>query len=263
MFSQQGLKFRAVQMQVAPQWYSLDVRSEAWLSDTRETMASLTCGCTVHILGGNTVTYDQAHALYSNTAVLMGCTVLGVVVVSLVAFRSLLLSARLMLTVAVTLAWVGGLCQLVFQTWLGCTGMYYLVPICTTPVVVGLTIDYDLFLISRIREQRLQGYSTRDSVVSGLGKTGGIITSAGVIMICAFSSMLMAKERVLQQFGFVLCAASFLDCFVVRPFLVPALMLVLEGYNWWPFVMPPVTERIATSDEELHENGLELVEDGL
>ena len=148
---------------------------------------------------------------------------------SFVAFRSLLLSVRLMLTVAITLAWVGGLCQLLFQQIMGYDGMYYLVPqtvlatallqhaahcqlsahylcyvlpvsqvilsktgqvpICTAPVVVGLTIDYgvatttspnalsgfiaDLFLISRIREQRLKGYNTRDSVVSGLGMTGG------------------------------------------------------------------------------------------
>jgi len=54
--------------------------------------------------------------------------------------------------------------------------------------------------------------------------------------------------QVLQQFGFVLCAASFLDCFVVRPFMVPALMLVLEQYNWWPVRMPPVTE-VMVSDE--------------
>ena len=76
------------------------------------------------------------------------------------AFRSILIPLRLLLTVAVTLVFVAGTTQVVFQQAMGLDGVYWLIPIATAPLVVGLTIDYDVFLISRVHETRLKGRST-------------------------------------------------------------------------------------------------------
>ena len=108
----------------------------------------------------------------------------------------------------------------------------------------GLTLDYDLFLIGRIYEFRMEGYSTSEATVLGLEKTGGIITTAGIIMLAAFSVLLMSSSPVVVQMGFVLAVAVFVDTFIVRTFFVPALMSVGSEYNWWPKKMPPVTRTI-------------------
>jgi hypothetical protein len=76
------------------------------------------------------------------------------------AFRSILIPLRLLLTVAVTLVFVAGTTQVVFQQAMGLDGVYWLIPIATAPLAVGLTIDYDVFLISRVHETRLKGRST-------------------------------------------------------------------------------------------------------
>jgi RND superfamily putative drug exporter len=105
----------------------------------------------------------------------------------------------------------------------------------------------------------MAGLRTRDAVIQGLKATGGIITFAGLIMAGAFSLMLIQKQkqvarerlclrfchRVLRIWGFLMCSATLLDCFIVRPLLVPAVMLVMEKHNWWPATMPPTLQEIA------------------
>ena len=119
------------------------------------------------------------------------------------AFCSLLIPLRLLLTVLVTVGVTAGLLVAVFQVALGCDGIYWIVPVCTAPLVIGLTLDYDLFVVSRVHEFRRLGFSTEASVVRALVKTGPVISAAGFIMVTAFSSMLLSKELVLNQFGFV------------------------------------------------------------
>ena len=109
--------------------------------------------------------------------------------------------------------------------------------------MVGLTLDYDIFLISRIYEYRRSGLSTKDSVIAGLYRTGGIITVAGAIMIMAFSSLMASSIHILRTVGLMLVVTCAVDTFVVRTMLVPALLLVAVEWNWWPGCVPPVTRR--------------------
>ena len=104
--------------------------------------------------------------------------------------------------------------------------------------VVGLTIDYDVFLISRMYEYRTSGYTTEASILRAMASQSSTITTAGVIMTVAFSSLLLSSTAVLNQFGFMLVVATLVDTFVVRTTLVPALMFCAVEANWWPGRVP-------------------------
>jgi hypothetical protein len=105
---------------------------------------------------------------------------------------------------------------------------------------VGVGLDYDIFLLTRVLEYRRAGLDEADSVVAGLSQTGHIITAAGVIMGIAFSGLLLSTETVLNQLAFLLVFAVLVDTFVVRSMLVPAIMSALGKLNWWPQKFKPV-----------------------
>lgn len=106
-------------------------------------------------------------------------------------------------------------------------------------VAIALGLDYDVFLVSRIVEFRVQGFSDRASVFKGVEKTGGVISGAGLIMALAFSGLCFSDKLLMQQFGVLLVISVLFDAFVVRTVLVPALMLIAQDANWWPRKMPP------------------------
>jgi len=120
-------------------------------------------------------------------------------------------------------------------------------------ILVGLGLDYDIFLFSRVVEYRKLGYNDRASISKGIYRTGGIITAAGVIMFIAFAGLMLSQEMVLNQYGFMLSFAVLVDTFVVRTLLVPAIMHLAGPVNWWPGVMPPDTKDLLCQDEELEE----------
>lgn len=178
-------------------------------------------------------------------------TIVSVVfLLTTIAYRSILISIRLIFTIGLTISWVFGASTLLYQDILDSGGLYWILPISCTPLMCGLTMDYDMFLISRIYEYRKRGYSTKAAILKGLHKTGGIITSAGIIMIVAFSALMLSTLEVLQQFGFVLVSCSIIDTFIVRSLFVPAIMLLGVDYNWWPGKMPKETVYSLDSDDE-------------
>ncbi len=92
---------------------------------------------------------------------------------------------------------------------------------------------------SKIHSLRASGLTTRDAIVRGVEHTGGIITSAGLIMGVSFGAMMGSHTMSIQQIGFVLSAAVLVDTFVVRLFVIPAIMANLGEANWWPSYMAP------------------------
>jgi len=109
-------------------------------------------------------------------------------------------------------------------------------------ILVGLGLDYDVFLFSRVYEYRLAGFNNRASILKGVYKTGSVITGAGLIMAIAFAGLLLSNEMVLNQFGFMLCFAVLVDTFIVRTFLVPSILGLAGWFNWWPGCVPEPTK---------------------
>jgi putative drug exporter of the RND superfamily len=114
-------------------------------------------------------------------------------------------------------------------------------PVMMFAILFGLSMDYEVFLISRIREEYLRDGDTRRAVADGLAKTARVITAAAAIMVVVFLSFVAAQDVFLKLFGIGLAAAIFLDATVVRMVLVPAVMQLLGKRNWW---IPDWLERI-------------------
>ena len=187
------------------------------------------------VVGGITVMYDVIQDMIDRIpTIFLSVTTVCVCGVSLLVFGSVMISVRLLSTILVTLMFVGGSCVLVFQDFLG-HDIFWLTVLIAVPIIIGLTLDYDIYLISRIYNHRTRGRSTSDAIMLGLTQTGNVINVAGMIMIISFSTLLFMPELVLQQLGFALTVASFIDTFVVRPLLVPSLMSIGNPeWNWWP-----------------------------
>ncbi|WP_327065302.1 MMPL family transporter [Kitasatospora sp. NBC_01302] len=124
--------------------------------------------------------------------------------------------------------WLGGL--LGFPTTAPITAW---VPLFIFPILFGLSTDYEVFLVSRIREEYDAGAPTREAVAQGLGRTARVITAAAAIMVTVFLSVLATPDIAVKEFGLGLAVAVFLDATVVRMVLVPAIMELLGNLNWW------------------------------
>ncbi|KAJ4458746.1 putative MmpL efflux pump [Paratrimastix pyriformis] len=199
---------------------------------------------------------DAVSVVYQLFPYMISATVCVIIVLVAVVFRSLMVPLRLVLSLAVTLVVVFGSAVFVFQEgrqWVKyvwpAVGLYqamiWVVPIMGFSIVVGLGLDYDIFLFSRVYEYRKRGYGDRAALTKAIYKTGSIITAAGCIMALAFSGLMLSQEMVLNQFGFILCWSVILDTFFVRTLVVPAIVgLVgrLPGrWNWWPGRVPQGT----------------------
>jgi RND superfamily putative drug exporter len=129
-------------------------------------------------------------------------------------------------------------------------------PVMMFAILFGLSMDYEVFLISRIREEYLRDGNTRRAVADGLAKTARVITAAAAIMVVVFLAFLAAPDTFLKLFGIGLASAIFLDATLVRMVLVPAVMQLLGPANWWipnwlERVLPRLdVERVAVSGAE-------------
>ncbi|GAA4956667.1 MMPL family transporter [Yinghuangia aomiensis] len=108
------------------------------------------------------------------------------------------------------------------------------VPLFLLVILFGLSMDYQVFVISRIQEAVRRGVPTRQAVIDGIGSSAGVVTSAAFVMVTVFASFIGLHLIEMKQFGFVLAAAVLLDAFVIRIMILPALMLLLGDRVWWP-----------------------------
>eukprot|EP00929_Paragymnodinium_shiwhaense_P064690 TRINITY_DN32442_c0_g1_i1.p1 TRINITY_DN32442_c0_g1~~TRINITY_DN32442_c0_g1_i1.p1 ORF type:complete len:862 (+),score=118.06 TRINITY_DN32442_c0_g1_i1:93-2678(+) len=203
---------------------------------------------------------DTVETLYSSAPLIITVTMIVFFFVVCLSFRSLVIPVRLLPSVGLTVLWTYGLATLVYKdgilAWLGipalapipgdfALGVSWPVPVLCFTILAGLCLDYDIFVLNSISEFRLAGFSDRDSILLGLCSTGHTITVAGLIMLVAFSGLLLSGQMLLNQMAFFLTTCVFLDTFIVRTIVVPICMDALSGFsNWWPKKMPPVTRTL-------------------
>ncbi|MDL5199488.1 MMPL family transporter [Streptomyces sp. ALI-76-A] len=147
--------------------------------------------------------------------------------------RSLLMPALLVVTVALNFAATLGISSLVFRHVLGFTGTDPSVPLYGFVFLVALGVDYNIFLMSRVREESLR-HGVRQGVLRGLVSTGGVITSAGVVLAATFAALGVIPLAFLAQIAFIVAFGVLLDTLVVRSLLVPALVRDIGPTAWWP-----------------------------
>ncbi|WP_225799261.1 MMPL family transporter [Streptomyces sp. NK15101] len=216
----------------------------------------------VHV-GGVTASYDDFAEiivgklpLFVGVVIALGCLLL------LLAFRSLGIPLKAAAMNVAAVAGAFGIVVAIFQWgWgseplgLGSAGpIEPFLPVIMVSVLFGLSMDYQVFLVSRMYEEWLETGDNRRAVRVGLAETSRVINSAAVIMISVFLAFVLSGDRVIAMFGIALAAAVALDAFVLRTLLVPALMHLLGGANWWlPKWMDRLLPRISIEPPECRE----------
>jgi putative drug exporter of the RND superfamily len=197
----------------------------------------------VHVLiGGQTAIFDDFSSVLSNKLPLfIGVVVMLSFLLLTAVFRSLLIPAMAALMNLLTAGASFGLITAVFQWGWGAsllgidkTGpIEAFVPVMMFAIVFGLSMDYQVFLVTRIYEEWHRRGDNRAAVTHGLAATGRTITAAAAIMVLVFGAFILGGERVIELFGLGLAGAVLLDALVVRSVLVPGLMLLAGKANWW------------------------------
>jgi RND superfamily putative drug exporter len=186
---------------------------------------------------------DYQDAIGGSVVNIVLLIVLGSFVALLVGFRSLLGAFKAVALNLFSVAAAMGVTVLFFQQgygseWLGVAqpldGLFPAVPIIVFCVVFGLSMDYEVFLLSRVAEGVHKGMSNRDAIVHGLARTAGVITSAAMVMIVVFAGFALGDFLVIKILGFSLAVAILFDATLVRLAIGPALLQLGGRWNWWP-----------------------------
>ena len=224
---------------ITPETGPEDSATEDLLTALRDGQADIeeATGTTTGVTGLTAITTDVSERLSSALPVYLAVVVGLAFVLLMIVFRSILvpLTATLgfLLSVLATL----GVTVAVFQE-----GMFGIVegqpivsfmPIFLIGLVFGLAMDYQVFLVTRMREAHVHGMSTHDAVVDGFRNSARVVAAAGVIMISVFAAFILIDEPIIKSMGFALAVAVFFDAFVVRMTLIPALMYLLGEKAWW------------------------------
>eukprot|EP00040_Diaphanoeca_grandis_P013426 m.67862 g.67862 ORF g.67862 m.67862 type:complete len:837 (-) comp23881_c0_seq1:68-2578(-) len=207
-----------------------------------------TLGFKIHLVGFAADVLDSVTYVYGDWGLMVMIVSIAVVIVVVICFRSIVVALRGVITIAITFIFVSGFaklvyCDMVFNSWgfAGFTGngsISWIIPPTVFPLVVGIALDYDIFLLGRVVEWRERGVTTTEAIVNGVASTGNIITAAGVIQSLAFFGLLLSNEPMLNQLSFYLFFAVLFDTFIIRTLVVPSLMFWLGDVNWWPRKMP-------------------------
>jgi RND superfamily putative drug exporter len=192
-------------------------------------------GLTVLVGGTTAIFEDFSHILSAKLPLFIGIVVLLSFLLLMAVFRSLVipLTAAIMNMLSAGAAF--GVVTAVFQKgWLGGTTgpIETFVPVLMFPILFGLSMDYEVFLISRVYEEWHRRRDNREAVAHGLAATGRTITAAAAIMVLVFASFILGGQRIIELFGVGLAVAVLLDALIVRSVLVPALMMMLGDRNW-------------------------------
>jgi RND superfamily putative drug exporter len=209
-------------------------------SDVLPPLAKAT-GATVYVGGATAIQVDFARVLSGKLPLFIGVVVLLSALLLLVVFRSLLIPLQAALMNLLSIAAALGVVQAIFQRgWLG--GLLGIqpgpieafIPVMVFAIVFGLSMDYEVFLVSRIHEEWQHRDDASAAVREGLARTGRVITAAAAVMVAVFASFAMGDDRVLKLFGIAMATAVFLDAIVIRTILLPA-VLQLFGRRTWSF----------------------------
>ncbi|MFP3461677.1 MMPL family transporter [Arthrobacter globiformis] len=186
------------------------------------------------LVGGVTATALDTNTTAQRDLVTIIPVVLAVILLILmVLLRSVLAPVLLVASVVLSYAAAMGVSALVFNSILGFPGADATVPLFGFVFLVALGVDYNIFLMSRVREESLK-HGTRPGILRGLGVTGGVITSAGVVLAATFAALGVIPIMFLVQLAFIVAFGVLLDTVLVRSLLVPALAYDLGRRIWWP-----------------------------
>ncbi|GAA4194742.1 efflux RND transporter permease subunit [Microbacterium oryzae] len=186
------------------------------------------------LVGGVTATdVDTNDASIHDRNLIIPVILAVILVILMLLLRSVLAPVLLIITTVLSFGTAMGVSALVFNEVLGFPGADPAVPLYGFVFLVALGIDYNIFLMTRVREESL-AHGTRDGILRGLAITGGVITSAGLVLAATFTALSVIPVLFLVQLAFIVAFGVLLDTFIVRSLLVPALSYDIGRAIWWP-----------------------------
>ncbi len=217
-------------------------------------------GAVVYVGGVTAGAVDFATVLAHKLPLFIGVVVLLSALLLMVVFRSLVIPLQAAVMNLLSIGASLGVIVMIFQWgWLpGLLGVSpgpieSFIPVMLFAIVFGLSMDYEVFLVSRIHEQWTRSGDSRRAVGEGLALTGRVITAAAAIMVCVFLSFVLGEDRVIEEFGLSLASAVFLDALVVRCMLLPALLHIVGARAWrFPGWLDPLLPRLNIEGKSVH-----------
>jgi putative drug exporter of the RND superfamily len=197
-------------------------------------------GAKAYVGGVTAGAVDFANVLGHKLPLFIGVVVLLSALLLLIVFRSLVIPLQAAIMNLLSIGASLGLLVAVFQ-WTGWGGSLFstsagpiesFIPVMLFAIVFGLSMDYEVFLVSRIHERWTITRDSRRAVGEGLALTGRVVTAAAAIMVCVFLSFMLGEDRVIKEFGLSLASAVFLDALVIRCLLLPATLHLLGDVTW-------------------------------
>ena len=222
-----------------------DAASNASLAELRDVIVPETVGALpdtdAGVTGLTAQWKDQADELKSTTPPVVAFVLVFAFVLMLVAFRSLVIAVKAILLNLLSVAAAYGVLVLVFQHGYGkgllgfssTAGIDPVVPLLLFVILFGLSMDYHVFIISRIRETYDRGADTEEAIRHGIKSTAGVVTSAAIVMVSVFAIFATLSMLFFKQFGVGLATAVLLDATIIRGVLLPSTMILLGDWNWY------------------------------
>jgi putative drug exporter of the RND superfamily len=219
------------------------------LRDTAVPEAEAGSSLVVHIGGATALGVDFSHVISQKLPFFVGIVVVLAFLLLACVFRSLVIPLTASIMNLLSIGGALGVMTAAFQYGWGKTILSLsengpidvFVPVLLFAILFGLSMDYEVFLVSRMHEEWVKTGDNREAVTEGQAQTGRVITAAAIIMIFVFGSFIFGGSRVIEEVGVGFASAIFLDAFVIRTVLVPALMHSFGRYNWW---LPDWLDRI-------------------
>ena len=188
-------------------------------------------GVKVYVGGETAATYEMNELVNRNfTYRIIPVAVVLILVVLYLLLRSASVASSLLLAIGTSISWALAALVVVFQ-YVGGKDVYWMTPIMLLTTLLGLGMDYGIFLVTRVKEELGRGLNRDEAIVKAVETTGMVITACGLIMAAAFGSLMLSNFAMLQEMGFAFSAAVLLDTFLVRPLFLPSLLRLLK---WKP-----------------------------
>ncbi|MBB3045549.1 MMPL family transporter [Nocardioides soli] len=227
------------QILVTPTTGAEDTATEGLLRDLRDGQAGVEAdtGTQIGVTGLTAITTDVSERLSDALPIYLAVVIGLAFVLLMLVFRSVLVPLTATFGFLMSVLATLGVTVAVFQE--GAFGLLEgqpivsFMPIFLIGLVFGLAMDYQVFLVSRMREAHVHGMTTREAVVDGFRNSARVVTAAAVIMISVFAAFILIDEPIIKSMGFALAIAVLFDAFVVRMALIPALMYLLGERAWW------------------------------
>jgi RND superfamily putative drug exporter len=184
---------------------------------------------------GATVASIDIHDVISSDLSRIALFVLGgIFLVLILLVRALVAPVYMLLTVLLSLGATVGATTIVFQGFDGQSGLVFWVPFLILTMLIGLATDYNILLVSRIREEIARDGNYRAAVAHAVARTGGIITTCGLVLTGSFGTLMLASVTGLRELGFAVAFGVLFDTFILRAMLVPALVVLAGEWSWFP-----------------------------